>query len=96
VRARVTAKLIEAVRDRVILRSQIIKRKLDRSATRRELDESLRHLGERFRALVKAGRVELPGELERAVQQVASLETRLAEQEGEIARLEREHPGRTT
>ncbi|BDG01695.1 hypothetical protein [Anaeromyxobacter oryzae] len=90
-----TAKLFEAVRDRVILRSQIMKRKLDRSATRRELDDALRHLGERYRALVKAGRVELPGELERAMQKVASLEERLAEQDGEIAQLEREHPGAT-
>lgn len=91
-----TVKLLEAVRDRVILRSQIMKRKLDRSATRRDLDDALRHLGERYRALAKAGRVDVPGELERATEQVASLEQQLAEQDGEIAELEREPPGRAT
>ncbi len=89
-------KLIEAVRDRVVLRSQIMKRKLDRSATRRDLDGALRNLGERYRALVKAGRVEIPGELERAMEQVASMEQRLAEQDRRIAELERERPGWTT
>lgn len=87
-----TGKLLEALRDRVVLRSQIGKRKLDRSATRRELDDALRRLGERYRALVKAGRVELPGELTLLDDAVARLEAKLAAQDEEIAALESERP----
>jgi hypothetical protein len=89
-------KFLEALRDRVVLRSQIGKRKLDRSALRRSLDDALRHLGERYHALAKAGRLEVAGELERAQQEVLRLERRLEEQERVIAALEREHPGRAT
>lgn len=85
-------KLLEVLRDRVVLRSQIGKRKLDRSSTRRELDDALRRLGERYRALVRAGRVEVPGELTLLDDAVARLEERLAEQDREIAALEAERP----
>jgi hypothetical protein len=85
-------KLLEALRDRVVLRSQIGKRKLNRSVVRRELDDGLRRLGERYRALVKAGRVEVPGELTLLDEAVARLEERLAEQDREIAALEAERP----
>jgi aryl-alcohol dehydrogenase-like predicted oxidoreductase len=85
-------KLLETLRDRVVLRSQIGKRKLDRSVVRRELDDVLRRLGERYRALVKARRVEVPGELTLIDEAVARLEERLAEQDREIAALEAERP----
>jgi hypothetical protein len=88
-------KLLEKLRDRVVHRSQIGKRMLDRSATRRELDDAQRHLGERVSALVRAGRVQVPAELERWLESVRSLEARLAEQDAEIAELEGEHPSRT-
>ncbi len=88
-------KLLEALRDRIVHRSQIGKRKLDRTATRRELDEALRRLGERFNALVAAGRAQVPAELVQVLQAVKGLEERLAEQEADIAALEREHPSRT-
>ena len=89
-------KLLEALRDRVVHRSQIGKRKLDRSATRRELDDAQRHLGERVSALAKAGRIDPPTELARMLEIVGSLEVRLAEQDAEIAALEGEHPSRGT
>jgi hypothetical protein len=83
-------KLLEAIRDRLVQRSLIGKRKLDRSATRRELDRLLRDLGERYRALVRAGRLEVPGELASLVEAARDLEERLEAQDKEIAALEGE------
>jgi hypothetical protein len=88
-------KLFELLRDRVVHRSQIGKRKLDRSATRRELDFALQRLGERYRALVKEGRVEVPGELALVAGAVQDLEEKLEAQDRMIADLQREHPGKT-
>jgi hypothetical protein len=90
----VSRKILEKLRDRVVLRSQIGKRKLDRTATRRDLDDALRVLGERYRALVRSGRMEVPGELAQAMDAVRRLEEKLAVQEREIADLESEHPER--
>jgi hypothetical protein len=88
-------KLLERIRDRLVQRSLIGKRKLDRTATRRELDGALRDLGERFRALVRAGRVEVPGDLAGPVERVRDLEERLEAQEREITALENEQPSTT-
>jgi len=88
-------KFLEALRDRVVHRSQIGKRKLDRTATRRDLELALQRLGERYRALVRSGRGELPGELALLMDAVERLEQRLEEQDREIAELESEHPSRT-
>ncbi|WP_242344550.1 hypothetical protein [Anaeromyxobacter terrae] len=85
-------RFFETLRDRVVLRSQIGKRKLDRSATRRALDQASRELGERFAALVRMGRVEAPGELTVFLDAVRLLEEKLAGQEKEIAELEKEFP----
>jgi hypothetical protein len=89
-------KLIEAIRDRLVQRSLIGKRKLDRTATRRELDSALRDLGERYRALVRAGRMEVQGELAGLVQTVRNLEEKIEAQEREITALENERPSTTT
>jgi predicted ribosome quality control (RQC) complex YloA/Tae2 family protein len=88
-------KLIEAIRDRLVQRSIIGKRKLDRTSTRRQRDAVLRDLGERYRELVRAGRMEIPGELAPLVQRVKELEQRLEEQEREIEALENEQPSTT-
>jgi hypothetical protein len=88
-------KLLEAIRDKLVHRSLIGKRKLDRTATRRELDGALRDLGERYRALVRAGRMEVPAELAGLVQRVKGLEERLDAQEKDIEALEREQPSTT-
>lgn len=88
-------KLIESLRDRVVHRSQIGKRKLDRTGTRRELDLALRELGERYRGLVKMGRTEVHADLAAVMEAVRRLEERLSEQEKEIAELESERPTRT-
>ncbi len=85
-------KLLEMLRDRVIHRSQIGRRKLDRVATRRRLDEALRELGRRYSLALEGGVAQVPEELQPAVEEVRSLERRLAEQEQELADLEKEHP----
>lgn len=89
-------KWLESLRDRVVHRSQIGKRKLDRTAARRELDHASRELGEKYRALVKMGRAEVPGELQLFMEAVRALEERLAVLDGEIATLEEERPSSTT
>ncbi|HSN93107.1 MAG TPA: hypothetical protein VLS93_17890 [Anaeromyxobacteraceae bacterium] len=86
--------LLESLRDRVVHRSQIGKRKLDRAATQRALDKALRDLGEKYRALVRAGQAAVPDELSRDVEEVRKLEERLEAEDGEIAALEGEHPSR--
>jgi hypothetical protein len=88
-------KLLEKIRDTLVQRSLLGKRKLDRTATRRELDGALRDLGERYRMLVRAGRVEVPGELAGLVQRVRSLEDRMEAQEREITALQNEQPSTT-
>ena len=88
-------KLIEAIRDRLVHRSLIGKRKLDRGATRRQLDAVFRDLGERYRALVRAGRVNVPAELAALVERVRNLELRLESQERDIEALENEAPSTT-
>jgi hypothetical protein len=88
-------KLLESLRDRLVHRSLIGKRKLDRSATRRELDGALRDLGERYRALVRAGRIEVPAELAERVQRVKGIEERLDAQDRDIEALEREQTSTT-
>ena len=86
------AKLLEMVRDRVVRRSQIGKRKLDRAATRRRLDEALRELGRRYRLALDAGQVPVPDDILPTVEEVKGLERRLAAQEKDIADLKEEHP----
>ena len=76
----------------MIHRSQIGRRKLDRAATRRRLDEALLELGRRYRLALGAGQVQVPDDLAPAVEEVKSLERRLAAQEQDIADLEEEHP----
>lgn len=88
-------RLLEKLRDRLVHRSLIGKRKLDRTAARRELDRLLRDLGERYGALVRAGRMEVPAELTTLVQAVRSLEERIEVQDREIAALESEQPSAT-
>lgn len=83
-------KFLLDLRDRVIRRSLLGKRKLDLAFTRRELDDRLRELGERFRRLSREGRAAVPRELEGAVAAVRDLEERLASHQVEVARLEQE------
>jgi hypothetical protein len=84
------ARWLEAFRDRVVRRSQVGKRRLDASFTRRELDRKLLELGERFVALVGQGVGTVPAELASLVQEVRGLQDRLRVQLQDIAALESE------
>jgi len=88
-------KLLEAFRDRVVHRSQIGKRRLDRTATRRRLDFALRDLGERYHAFALAGRAAVPPELSDLVGEVQRLEEKLREQDRDLAQLMGDHPSTT-
>jgi hypothetical protein len=90
-----SVRLLEIIRDRLVQRSLIGKRKLDRTATRRELDAAFRDLGERWRALVRAGRTDVPAELAPVLERVRDLEARLEAQEKDIRQLENEQPSTT-
>ncbi len=87
--------IIERIRDRLVQRSLVGKRKLDRTATRRALDRALRDLGERYRELVRTGRMEVPAELQAPMQHVRYLEDRLDAHQREIRALESEQPSET-
>jgi hypothetical protein len=81
---------LEALRDRVVVRSQVGKRKLDAARTRRQLDRKLAELGERFLAVVRQGRLAVPGELADLFGEARELEERLEAQHADIAALEQE------
>ncbi len=81
---------LERLRDRVVVRSQVRKRKLDVVFTRRELDRKLAELGQAFLALVREGRVSVPQELAGAVSEAKQVEERLEMQRADIAALESE------
>ena len=87
--------IIERIRDRLVRRSLVGKRKLDRTSTRRALDGALRELGDRYRELVRTGRMEVPAELAGSMQQVRWLEERLDAHEKENTALENEQPSTT-
>ncbi len=83
-------KLLEGLRDRVVQRSQLGKRRLDAAFTRRQLDGKWLELGERFSELARQGQVVIPESLTGLVGEIRRLEERLAEQRHDMASLERE------
>ncbi|MBI5069817.1 MAG: hypothetical protein HZB56_16405 [Deltaproteobacteria bacterium] len=81
---------LESFRDRVVHRSQVGKRRLDATFTRRQLDAKLRELGACCARLVEQGTASIPAELAAAVQEVRALEERLRAEMQDIAALESE------
>jgi hypothetical protein len=81
---------LQNLRDRVVVRSQVGKRKLDAVFTRRELDRKFAELGQAFLNLVREGRASVPQELAGAVGEARQLEERLDMQRADIAALESE------
>jgi hypothetical protein len=79
---------VEALRDRIVVLSQVGKGKLDAAWTRRELDRKLVVLGEQVLALVREGRLVLPEEAVAVAAEARELEDRLAAQHEEITTLE--------
>ena len=84
------ANWLEQLRDRVVIRSQVGKRKLDAVFTRRELDRKLADLGARLLVMIREGRVVIPQEMAGLVVQARELEERLDAQRDEIAALKSE------
>ena len=81
---------LESFRDRVVHRSQVGKRRLDATFTRRDLDQRQQELGARFAALVRQGTAAVPSELAALVQEIREMEDRLRNQMQDIAALESE------
>lgn len=81
---------LESFRDRVVHRSQVGKRRLDATFTRRQLDAKLRELGACCARLIGQGTASIPEELAAAVQEVRALEERLRAEMQDIALLESE------
>ena len=78
---------LEALRDRVIVRSQVGKRKLDSALVRRDLDRKLYEVGVAFLALVREGRAAIPQEIAALVNEARELEDRLDAHRADIAAL---------
>jgi hypothetical protein len=89
-RDRTLGNWLEALRDRVVVRSQVGKRKLDAAFTRRQLDRKLVVLGERFLRMVREGRLAVPRDVADLVEEARELEERLETQQQDIAALESE------
>jgi hypothetical protein len=89
-RDRTLGNWLEALRDRVVVRSQVGKRKLDAALTRRQLDRKLVVLGERFLRMVREGRLAAPRDVADLVEEARELEERLETQQQDIAALESE------
>jgi len=87
--------LLDTLRDHVVQRSQLGKRKLDAVFARRELDRTWLELGERLSELARRGRVAVPAELKGLLDRVRELEERLRDHETEVARLRRESASET-
>ncbi len=81
---------LEELRDRVVVRSQVGKRKLDAVVTRRELDRKLVDVGQLLLSLVRQGRIAVPHDLDAVVAEARELEDRLEMQRADIAALESE------
>ena len=81
---------LEALRDRVIVRSQVGKRKLDAAFTRRALDRKLADLGEQLLGLAREGRLAVPGDVAGLFTEARQLKEALEAQHEEIAALESE------
>ncbi len=83
---------LEALRDRVVVRSQLSKRKLEVAFARRQLDRKLADVGEQLLELMKQGRLTVPKDKSVAdlVSEARELEEWLEAQHAEIAALEAE------
>ena len=79
-----------ALRDRIVQRSRIGKEKIDVAFARRELDQRMLELGERYYALVRAGTVTAPDDLRGMLAELDELSRRLEGLKEQVQRLENE------
>jgi hypothetical protein len=78
------------VRDRIVQRSRIGKEKLDAAFARRELDQRLQDLGERYHALASQGVAGVPDDLRSLLAEVDALAARVQGLREQVRRLEEE------
>lgn len=81
---------LQELRDRIVVRSQVAKRKLDAALARRELDRKLYDVGEAFLALVREGRIAVPQDVAPLISDARELEDRLEEHRADIVALQSE------
>jgi hypothetical protein len=78
------------IRDRIVQRSQIGKEKLDAAFARRELDQRLQELGERYYSLARQGVAGVPDDLRNLLAEVDALAAQLQTLREQLRRLEEE------
>jgi hypothetical protein len=78
------------IRDRIVQRSQIGKEKIDAAFARRELDQRLQELGEKYYSLARQGVAGVPDDLRNLLAEVDARAAKLKALHEQLRRLEEE------
>ena len=78
------------IRDRIVQRSQIGKEKIDAAFARRELDQRLQELGEKYYSLARQGVAGVPDDLRNLLAEVDARAAKLQALHEQVRRLEEE------
>jgi predicted DNA-binding protein (UPF0278 family) len=78
------------IRDRIVQRSQIGKEKIDAAFARRELDQRLQELGEKYHSLARQGVAGVPDDLRSLLAEVDARAAKLQALHEQLRRLEEE------
>jgi polyhydroxyalkanoate synthesis regulator phasin len=78
------------IRDRIVQRSQIGKEKIDAAFARRELDQRLQELGEKYYSLARQGVAGVPDDLRNLLAEVETRAEQLQALREQVRRLEEE------
>jgi hypothetical protein len=78
------------IRDRIVQRSQIGKEKIDAAFARRELDQRLQELGEKYYSLARQGVAGVPDDLRNLLAEVDTRAAKLKALHEQVRRLEQE------
>ena len=78
------------IRDRIVQRSQIGKEKIDAAFARRELDQRLQELGEKYYSLARQGVAGVPDDLRNLLAEVDARAAQLQALLEQLRRLEEE------
>jgi hypothetical protein len=83
-------KFLVGIRDRIVQRSQIGKEKIDAAFARRELDQRLQELGEKYYSLARQGVAGVPDDLRNLLAEVDARAAKLKALHEQVRRLEEE------
>jgi hypothetical protein len=83
-------KFLVGIRDRIVQRSQIGKEKIDAAFARRELDQRLQELGEKYYSLARQGVAGVPDDLRNLLAEVEARAAKLQTLREQLRRLEEE------